>query len=79
MSTPATVEARFAEDGDIAILSFTWQGRALPVTGMGRRWDENGAAHFLVMTLGERIFELIFERAAGKWTVSETSPKKAAA
>ncbi len=69
MNIPTVVEARFAEEGDIALLSFSWQGRALPITSMGRHWEENGAAHFLVMTPGEQIFELTFDRASGRWAV----------
>ena len=69
MSTPTTAEARFAPDGTIRVLAFTWQGRRLAVTGQGRQWPADDGQHLLVMVPGERVFELAFSEATGQWRV----------
>ena len=38
MNEAIEVEARFAEDGTITVLSFTWRGRKRPVLNHGRQW-----------------------------------------
>ena len=73
MFTPVSVDARFAEDGEVTILRFTWQGRTLPVTSMGRKWGETGATHYLVMAPGERMFELTWNWANRRWAAEEIS------
>ena len=67
MTAATTVEARFDDTGRITVLSFTWQGRKHPVTSHGRQWEAADGRHLLVMTPGERVFELVY--AAGKWRV----------
>jgi hypothetical protein len=79
MTEPAEVEARFAEDGKITMLSFTWRGRRLPVTSMGREWEAEDGHHFLVMTGGERIFELVFHSTSGVWNVAKAPEERAVA
>jgi hypothetical protein len=69
MSQATEVEARFGEDGQITVLGFTWQGRRLPATGAGRQWSAADGLHFLVMTPGERVFELAYQPASGLWRV----------
>jgi hypothetical protein len=79
MSELTEVEARFGADGKITVLSFTWQGRRLPVTGAGREWDADDGHHFLVMTAGERVFELVYESAGGVWRAAQVSGRTASA
>ncbi len=69
MNELSEVEARFAADGAITLLSFTWQGRTLRVTSMGRQWVVDETTHFLVMVAGDRIFELAYQRGAGQWRI----------
>ena len=66
--TATTVEARFDDSGRITVLSFTWQGRKRPVISHGRQWQAADGRHLLVMTPGERVFELVY--AAGSWRVA---------
>ena len=79
MTEPAEVEARFGEDGKITMLSFTWRGRRLPVTSMGREWEAEEGHHFLVMTTGDRIFELNFHATSGLWNVVRAPEERAVA
>ena len=79
MTDPVEVEARFGADGKITVLSLTWRGRTLPVTSMGREWDAGDGHHFLVMTAGERIFELVFHSTSGVWNVVKAPEMRAVA
>ncbi len=69
MTEATEVEARFGVDGRINVLSFTWRGRKLPVVSEGRQWGADDGFHFLVMTTGERIFELAYESLTGLWHI----------
>ena len=69
MNEPTEVEARFGADGAVTLLSFTWQGRTLRVTSLGRQWMEREVRHFLVMVAGDRIFELGYSPPTGQWHV----------
>ena len=69
MEEVTEVEARFDAAGKITVLSFTWHGTRLPVTGVGREWEAGDGRHFLVMTTGERVSELVYEEANGVWRV----------
>ena len=73
MTEPTEVEARFGADGKITVLFFTWRGRRLPVTGEGRAWGADDGFHFLVMTTGERIFELVYHPTSSLWHVAHAS------
>jgi hypothetical protein len=64
------VEARFGEDGRITILSFTWRGRKRPVLSHGRQWGAEDGFHFLVMTTGEQIVELVYVPLSSLWHVA---------
>jgi hypothetical protein len=79
MTDPTEVEAHFGEDGKITVLSFTWRGRRLPVTSMGREWEIKDGHHFLVMTGGEHIFELNFHATRGLWNVVRAPEERAVA
>jgi hypothetical protein len=79
MTEPAEVEARFGVDGKITVLSFTWRGRRLPATSMGREWETEAGHHFLVMTTSERVFELVYESASARWLAAPVSGQAATA
>ena len=79
MTLATEVEARFAEDGGIRVLNFTWQGRRQAVTSQGRQWEAADGRHVLVMTPGERVFELVYERPAGGWVIARAPGGSAAA
>ncbi len=72
MSEATEVEARFGEDGRITVLSFTWRGRKRPVVSHGRQWGAEDGFHFLVMTTGEQIVELVYVPLSGLWHIAET-------
>ena len=64
------VEARFGEDGRITVLSFTWRGRKRPVLSHGRQWGTEAGFHFLVMTSGEQVIELLYVPLSGLWHIA---------
>jgi len=70
---PTEVEARIDTDGVPVPGAFTWQGQRLPITDLGRRWEEKGdgglVRHFLVMVAGGDRFELIQQVSTGRWRV----------
>jgi len=72
MNEPAEVEARFATDGQIRVIRFSWRGSKLQVTSPGRSWGADDGLHYLVMTPGDRIFELLYEPVKGLWSVVRT-------
>jgi lysylphosphatidylglycerol synthetase-like protein (DUF2156 family) len=72
MNEATEVEARFGEDGRISVLSFTWRGRKRPVLSQGRQWGADDGFHFLVMTTGEQIVELVYVPLSGLWTIADT-------
>jgi hypothetical protein len=76
---PVEVTARFDETGKIWPEWIVWQGRKLRVEGIGRRWERDGAQHILVIALGGRVFELVFQPASSSWLmrVSDPGPKYA--
>ena len=67
---PTTVVARFTAEGEIVPQRFEWQGRELPVQGLGRRWTEEGERCFNVMALGGRTFELRFDEESLRWSIA---------
>ena len=71
---PTEVEARFSAEGEVSVLSFTWLGRRYPVTSQGRQWRAEDGWHFLVMTTGERMFELVYagQPERGAWQIVKT-------
>jgi len=71
VSDATQVEARFGEDGRITILSFTWRGRKRPVLSHGRQWGTDDGFHFLVMTTGEQIVELVYVPLSSLWHVAD--------
>ena len=78
---PTSVEARFDEDGGLTPLAFQWQGQRLTVASWGRTWTtgEGGERrqHFLVMTAGERMFELVFAPDIRRWWMARAGSREA--
>jgi hypothetical protein len=72
MPEATEVEARFGEDGRITVLTFTWRGRKRPVVSHGRQWGADDGFHFLVMTTGDQIVELVYVPLSGLWHVAAT-------
>jgi len=72
---PVEVIARFDAHGRLTPLSFTWQGQSFPVDSTGRRWQDEGGEHILVMIPIERVCELVFIPAEGRWYVRFFSAK----
>ncbi len=73
------VEARFGEDGRITVRRFAWLRRQYVVTGQGRQWVAEDGRHVLVMTAGERVFELVYEEEAGLWRLVRGPAEKGVA
>ena len=73
------VEARFGEDGRIAVRRFAWQRRQNVVLSQGRQWVAEDGRHLLVMTGGERVFELVYEAETGLWRMARAPDEKNAA
>ena len=70
MTDATEVEARFGEDGRITVLSFTWRGRKRPVLSLGRQWGAADGFHFLVMTSGDQVIELLYVPLSGLWHIA---------
>jgi hypothetical protein len=70
---PTEVEAQVDAGGVPVPRAFTWQGRRLAITDLGRRWEQEGddgpIRHFLVMIAGGDRFELAQCAGTGRWRV----------
>jgi hypothetical protein len=70
---PTEVEAWIDAGGAPTPRAFTWRGRRLAITDLGRRWEEEGddglVRHFLVMVASGDRFELIQHAGTGRWRV----------
>lgn len=62
------VTARTNPTGKIIPLRISWQGKDLPILGIGRRWFSSDAEHLLVMVPGDRVIELLY-RHDQSWTL----------
>lgn len=69
VNRPTRVEVSFDEQGRPRVRRFSWEGKMLPVTSVGRNWMDEDGRHLLVMAAGERIFELLLERSELRWRV----------
>ena len=67
MSEPIAVEARFEANGTLRPIAFEWKGQRFIIENHGRRWEENGTQHFLVMVQGEQVFEIAFLQGENQW------------
>jgi hypothetical protein len=70
MKEPIAVEARFEVDGSLRPTAFEWNGERYIIENQGRHWDEDGVQHFLVMTTGDRVFELVHLQGENQWRLS---------
>ena len=73
---PTRVEASFDERGRPHVHSFSWSGKRLPVTSVGRTWLDDAGRHLLVMAAGERTFELLLRRSDLAWRVVGSLPEE---
>ena len=64
------VEARFDADGRVAVRRVAWQRRQYEVISQGRQWAAEDGQHLLVMTRGERVFEIVYETETGAWRLA---------
>ena len=74
---PVEVTARFDLQGKPIPLSFTWEGNLYQVDATGRRWENEGGQHILVMIPGGKVFELLFTAPDGRWFLKPTGPGRA--
>ena len=70
------VEVRFDESGRPGVRNFTWGGKRLPVTAVGRTWLDDAGRHLLVMAPGDRAFELLLRRSDLTWRVVSIPPQE---
>ncbi len=64
------VTARWGEDGQVSPVQFRLKGTPLQVETIGRRWQDQAGLHILVQALGGRVYELVFDPAALKWSLA---------
>ncbi len=57
-SYPTEVTATYTPDGWPIPSSLTWEGTALPVADLGRRWRADDGVHLLARVADGRVFEL---------------------
>ncbi len=67
MSIPIAVEAKFETDGSIRPLAFIWKDERVAIASLGRRWEQDGEVHFLVMSADEKVYELAFRQTDSVW------------
>ncbi len=66
---PIEVTARFDKSGKVWPIRIVWGDREIQVESAGRRWEQGGEQHILVMALGGKVFELVFRNAAATWWI----------
>lgn len=74
VDVPVAVEARF-EGGELIPIAFTWQGRKVCISDVGRRWREGNVRHYLVMTPARETFELCFDAGTLRWRIARVWEK----
>lgn len=72
MSEAIAVEARFEAEGTLRPIAFEWKGQRFIIESYGRRWEENGTQHFLVMVHGEQVYEITFLHGENQWKLKRT-------
>lgn len=77
MKDPISVEVRFARDGSITPLNFIWRGQNYAVSSLGRRWEEDGARHYLVMDTHGEVYEIAFFMQEGYWRLCKAPTRRA--
>ena len=74
VNQPTAVEVLFDESGRPRVRSFSWGGKRLPVTAVGRSWTDDAGRHLMVMAPGDRAFELLLRRSDLTWRVVSMPP-----
>lgn len=67
MNETIEVEATRDRRGRLRPTAFTWRGQRHVITFWGRKWEQNGEEHFLVMVAGDRVYELTHHPHQGTW------------
>ena len=71
---PTAVEARFDDAGRVTPIAFSWQGRDVRISDVGRRWIEprgpHQLRHYLVMTPGQDTVELCLDTGTLRWRIT---------
>ncbi len=71
---PTAVEARFDEEGRVTPTAFSWRGRDVRISDVGRRWTEphgpHQLRHYLVMTPAQDTFELCLDTGTMQWKIT---------
>jgi hypothetical protein len=75
---PSEVTARIDAEGRVYPLKFSVAAQTYSVESIGRSWQDESSYHILVMSAGDRVFELIFSTAEMKWFVKQIGKGKAA-
>jgi len=75
---PVELTARFASNGEITPLRFSWKGREYLIESTGRQWQAADGRHILIQTPGDRSFELLFS-SEGRWFLSQSGQTRMAA
>jgi hypothetical protein len=64
------VNVHINAEGEVRPLSFTWRGQHYPISGIGRTYTQDGDRYFLVVTPGDRIFELRWHIPDNRWFIA---------
>ena len=68
------VTARFGLDGQVYPLQFIWENRIYRIESIGRQWEADGSAHFLVMAPGNEVYELVYHPLSRRWQIKPVRP-----
>jgi len=72
---PVQVEAVLDAEGRLTPKSFVFDGEMYAVDQIGRRWEDGGWQHTLVMTRDGQTWDLAFSHDLGAWRLmARTSP-----
>jgi hypothetical protein len=63
---PLEVHTRLNREGEVIPLTCMLEGRKIPVTGIGRRWQAEDGEHIMAMLPRDRAVELL-RRPDGSW------------
>jgi hypothetical protein len=74
---PIEVDVHIDAGGEVRPLAFTWRGQRYVVSGLGRTRQQGEERYFLVMTAGERIFELCWHIPDNRWRLARASEGRA--